>query len=266
MKRALAAMAVLLLTLPGVASAQGAQDGWKFGVAFPVMIASVTGNVTARGVTQDVAISFDQLKNKLDASLTFGVDARKGKFGLFTGASYMSFGVNGPTPGAVITNLSLKLVIVDAGASYRLYMQQSAHPFILEGTAGVRYWHVETGLTATATGGADVSTPGHSRYLVDPMIGLRGSQIVTPKLHVDFSGDVGGFNVSSHQSKLDWSAAAMLTYDATKWFSISGGYKGLHLEKSVTARGPGQLPAGDPAESGYSLTMHGPMIMARFRF
>jgi hypothetical protein len=53
------------------------------------------------------------------------------------------------------------------------------------------------------------------------MIGLRGSQYLTSKLHLDFAGDIGGFGISDNQAELDWSATGMATYDFVKWFSLS---------------------------------------------
>ena len=125
----------------------------------------------------------------------------------------------------------MKFLEADGGASYLLVKAGEEHPFTLEGTAGVRYWYVDNKMTFTGPRGAVLFRGGNTADLVDPVIGLRGSQFLTRKLHLDFSGDIGGFDINK-DTDWTWSATGVATYDFTKWLSVSAGYKALAVDES----------------------------------
>ncbi len=93
--------------------------------------------------------------------------------------------------------------------------------------------------------------------LLDPVFGLRASQYLNPKWHLDFQGDVGGFGISDNTSDLTWSAAGLVSYDAAKWLTLSAGYKALSVD---TSEGSGAK------EKGGDIIMHGLLIAARLQF
>src|SRR5512143_1919002 len=51
---------------------------WQFGVTLPLWAPGIDGNVTLHGMQQDVNVSFDQIKDHLDASFALGLEVRKG--------------------------------------------------------------------------------------------------------------------------------------------------------------------------------------------
>ena len=122
-------------------------------------------------------------------------------------------------------DFGLKFVIADAGVSYLLVKTESEdHPFLLAGTLGVRYWYEDTTLVIKDSLGNRLFEGSDNQYLVDPMVGLRGSQYFTKKFHLDFAGDIGGFGIADqHMAKLDWSATGILTYDFFNGPYLSGG-------------------------------------------
>jgi hypothetical protein len=229
---------------------------WQFGITVPIWIAGIDGNATVLGHQQNVNISFDQLKDHLDASLALGLDVSKGKFGLYGDFMYMKFsgGFTGPLGGN--TSADLKFVLANAGVSYRLLKTGEEHPFILAGTAGIRYWYADTTLTFRGPRGVVNLNGGNTYNLVDPVIGLRGSQYLTRKLHLDFSGDIGGFDIS-HDTDITWSATGVLTYDFVKWFSLSAGYQAVALD---VANGSGA------SKNGVNLIFNGVLIALKVKF
>ena len=252
-KHTLAALSVAALTLAGTGfTASGQDDKWQFGVTLPLWAPQIDGNATVKGHQQDVHVSFSDLKDHLDASFALNLEARKGKLGFFTGVGYMKFSAGG---GPVSDDL--KFLILDGGVSYQLYKTEGANPFILEGTAGIRYWGTKNELTLRDSYGTVLFNGSKDRDLVDPMIGLRGSKFFTPKLHLDFAGDVGGFGLSDNQSTLDWSATGLVSYDFAKWFTLSGGYRALALDASK---------GGGADKNGVDIIMHGILIAAKFKF
>jgi hypothetical protein len=251
-KHTLTALSVAALTMAGTGfAAYGQEEPWRFGVTIPAWAPKIDGNVTVGGNQRDVNVSFSDLKDHLDASFSLGLEARKDKLGFYAGVGYMKFSGGGSV------NDELKLWIVDAGVSYQLIKTADEHPFILEGTLGLRYWGTKNELTLRDSGGNLLFNGSNDRDLVDPMIGLRGSKYLTSKLHLDFAGDVGGFGFSDSQSTLDWSAAGLVSYDFCKWFTLSGGYKALALDAS---KGSGAN------KNGVDLIFNGFLITAKFKF
>ncbi len=252
-KHILAALSVAALTMAGtVFAADGQEDPWQFGVTVPLWAPRIDGNVTVKGHQEDVGISFSELKDHLDASFALGLEARKEKFGFSSGLGYMKF-----SAGSGGVDDELKVLIVDAVGFYQLVKTGEQHPFVLEATAGIRYWGFWNDITVKGPAGTVLFNGTFDKNLWDPIIGLRGSQFFTPKLHLDFAGDVGGFGISDNQSDLDWSATGLVSYDFAKWFTLSGGYRALALDVS---RGSGSN------EKGVDLIFNGALITAKFKF
>jgi hypothetical protein len=243
-------------TMAATPAADSDETPWQFGVSVPLWAPGIDGNVTVRGVQQNVNVSFDQLKDHLDASFALGLDARKGKLGFYTGVGYMKFSGDYSSANGAEANSELKFLVADAGVSYQLIKTESEHPFVLEATAGIRYWHTESDLTITGPGGLVSLSGGNRNDIVDPVIGLRASQYLTRKLHLDVAGDGGGFDIS-RDTDITWSATGVVTYDFAKWFSLSAGYKALALNES-SGSGSGK--------KGVDLIFNGALLVAKFTF
>jgi hypothetical protein len=207
-KHTLAALSVVAMTMAVTGfAAEEQDDSWRFGVTVPLWAPQINGNVTIKGHQQNVDVSFDQLKDHLDASFALGLEVRKEKFGFFGDVGYMKFsGGNGGMSD------DLKFLIVDGGVFYRLLKTGEDHPFILEATAGLRYWGTKNELSLRGPAGDLLFDGSKNRDLEDPVIGLRGSKFLTSKLHLDFAGDVGGFGISDSQAEWDWSATGLVSY------------------------------------------------------
>jgi len=244
---------------PAEAPAQTAAadpDAWQFGVTIPLWAPQINGNATVRGRQSDVNVNYSELKDHLDASFSLALAAQKGKFGLFSSVGYMKFsGGMGDDIGGH-TDATLKFLVANAGMSYQLVKTESEHPFILAATAGVRYWYVSTDISHHDGFGNRDFHGYNNDNLFDPVIGLRASQYITPKLHLDVAGDGGGFNLS-HDTDWTWSVSGMLAYDFTKWFTLSAGYQALALNES---QGSGT------SKKGVDVIFSGVAAAATFKF
>ena len=251
--------ALSLLTVWTLATVNAAEqdDSWHFGVTVPIWAAGINGDITVRGVESDVDVSFDELTDHLDASFALGLEARKGRFGLYTSAGYMKFSADAEGPRGGEADFELKILIADAGVSYRLVHVEGEHPFVLEGIAGVRYWNTKTELEISGPLGNEIVDDDDSKDLFDPIVGLRGSQYITRKLHLDFQGDIGGFGISDESADLDWSAAGLVSYDVARWLTLSAGYKALALDME---------DGSGSSKKGLDIIMHGVLIAAKFQF
>jgi hypothetical protein len=207
-------------------------DAWKFGVTLPLWAPQINGSATLLGHHSDVNVNFSDLQSHLDGSFSLALAAQKGKFGMFGNVGYMKFtGGSGDALGGN-TDWKLKFVVANAGASYLLLKTENDHPFMLAGTAGVRFFYVSTDLDHHFAGGARDFHLYNNNNIFDPVLGLRASQYITQKLHVDVAADGGGFDIS-HSTDWTWSASGMLTYDFCKNFSASAGYQALALNEST---------------------------------
>jgi hypothetical protein len=206
-------------------------DGWKFGVTVPIWAPAINGNVTLKGRQADVNVNFSDLRSHLDASFSLAANAQKDKLGLFANVGYMKFsGGFGDALGGH-TDWMLRFLVANAGGSYLLVKTESEHPFLLAGTAGVRFWYTSVDINhRDGTNTRDFQGYGNQN-LFDPVLGLRASQYITQKLHFDVMGDGGGFNLNN-DTDWTWSVSGMLTYDFTKCFSASAGYQALALDEA----------------------------------
>ena len=237
--------------------AEAKEDPWRFSATVPLWAAGINGDVTVRGKTADVDVGFDDLFDQLDAAFSLAVEARKERYGFYGAFGYQKFSADATGQRGFEGDAELKLLIADAGMAYRLARVGEKHPFILEGLAGVRYWYIETDLKLTGPRGRVLVDSGFSKNLWDPIIGLRGSQYLAEKWHLDFQGDLGGFGITDDTAHFDWSATGLLTYDARKWLSLSAGYKAL----AVNVDG-----GSGSSKKGADLVMHGLLLSASLKF
>ena len=254
----LAFVSLALITPTGIGfAAEAPEDKWQFDVTLPIWAAGINGDVTVRGVTSDLDVGFDDLTDHLDASFSLGLEARRNKFGLYAGVGYMKFSADGEGSGGAKGDAELTFVIADAGMSYRLLKTDGKRPFVLEATAGVRYWHMDTELQLNGPTGRVLVDADEQKDLLDPVFGLRASLYLNQKWHLDFQGDVGGFDISDDSSDLTWSAAGLMSYDVARWLTLSAGYKALGLENSEDS---------GVEEHGVDIVMHGLLLTAKFKF
>ena len=239
-------------------------EPWQFGVIIPLWAPKIDGNTTVLGHQENTSVSFNHLRQHLDSIFSLGLDARKGKFDFYGDVGYMkfSFSQSASFPDGhvhVAAWTGLKFLVSDLGAGYTLLQTESDHPFILEGTVGVRYWYVSTPVTLSAydNRGNEISTSFSKPWdWADPVLGLRGSQYFTRKFHLDFAADGGGFDIN-HSTDWTWSATGVLTYDFAKWFSLSAGYKALAVDQAENK---------STGQNGVNLIFNGALVTATFTF
>jgi hypothetical protein len=65
------------------------------------------------------------------------------------------------------------------------------------------------------------------------------------------------FGISDDSSHFDWSAMGALTYDATKWLSLSAGYRALATNAD---------DGSGSSKKGVDIIMHGLLLAAQLKF
>ena len=238
-------------------AADAPEDPWRFSVTLPVWAPGIDGDLTVRGQTADVDVKFDDLKDSLDAALSLGFEVRKERFGFYAGFGYMKFSSDASGRGGADAEAELKFLVAEAAMADRLTKVGEQRPFSLEAIAGVRYWYIGTELEITGPQGGTIVDSDSHKNLIDPIIGLRASQYLNAKWHLDFQGDIGGFGISDDSSDFCWSAAGLVTWDAKRWLSLSAGYKALATD---IEEGSGT------SKKGVDIIMHGVLLTAQFKF
>ena len=232
------------------------EDGWNFALGVPGWFAGINGNATIRGNARDVNVDFNQIKEHLQSAFGLDFAAQKGKWGFMADATYLKLTASSSGPeGFTTADASLKFFVGDALVAYQLIKTDGEQPTVLNAVAGLRYWQVGTAMAIRDSQGQQVG--GSAYYNVpDPIIGFRGSQSLTGKLHLDAQLDGGGFCINN-RTDWTWGAEATLAYDFTHWFTLAAGYQALALDESKD----GSHPATE-----VNLILNGVLVEATFKF
>jgi hypothetical protein len=235
--------------------------GWQFRVTPYAWAPSVTGDVTVRGQTADIDMSFWDLFDsgssgaQLDslAALMGYLEARKGPWSIYGDVVWGKFDFSGDTVTQrnPIANLSVS-ARANAGLNYEITMAESGVTYelarrvgtnsttALDVLGGARYWNQELDLSLAVDGSVDLGKLGLEKSgslavarsgtleWVDPIVGLRVRHQFAPGQELQFLGDIGGFGVGSD---LTWQLFGGYGFDIMQ-SSLHGviGYRALAVD------------------------------------
>ena len=237
--------------------------GWRADVTAWVWVMGVTGDVGARGFTTSVDASFADVLEASDSVFGFSgrLEVGKGRWGAFLDGVYTNIGVEDQTGplGVSDVDVTSELVVLDFAAMYRLGewdqtgdAAASPHRTTLDLYAGGRFTSVD--LTLNPEGGAERS---RGRSWVDPIVGAKFVLPLSERWHLETSGDVGGFGVSSD---FTWSATAVFGYDFTLFDHPASAYAGYRAIGEDYSTGSGS------EKFTWDVVMHGPIIGFGIKF
>jgi hypothetical protein len=264
-------------------------SGWEFRFTPYAWAPSVNGDVTVRGQTVDIDMSFWDLFDSGDsnveldslAALMGYVEARKGPWGIYGDVVWGKFDFSG---GAVkqrnpIANSSLsasakaelgyEITMAESGLTYEVARWGVVRPTAFDLLGGARYWNQELDLSLAVDGSVDLARLGLSRSgsraiarsgtleWVDPFVGLRLRHQLAPGKELQFLGDIGGFGAGSD---LTWQLFGGYSFDFAVWQStLHGvvGYRALAVDYSQDDRG---------FKNNLDLILHGPVVGLSFRW
>jgi hypothetical protein len=260
MKKAMLGLLAIML-MATFAPTVAAADDWKFAVTPYLWGAGINGTATVGSHEADVSKSFDDILKDLDFAFMVNLQARKGRFGLYSDVLFL--GVSDTTPvtgprGATLleATTSLDTWIVDLGASWEVTRWAGSgegQAGFVDLIAGGRYWNLDTEIKAENPFFAGERSVGKTMDWFDPILGARFTAGLTPKLSLIGRGDVGGFDLGSG-SKLTWSASAYLGWRFSPLVSAWAGYKHLFVERE------------DDKGTSVDLAMSGPVFGVAFTF
>ncbi|NJL08550.1 MAG: hypothetical protein HC900_10035 [Methylacidiphilales bacterium] len=265
-----------------------APSPWTITVTPYIWATSLNGSSTVKGRTTDIDATFidiiDNSKIPVDLlELAGSAEFRKDRFAVLADVVYTKIRV---TPGftrsrardavggtlGVSAGIDIEMTTLELAAAYEL--ARFATPGVPGGTTaldvygGARAWWQSADATfaanLTANYGdlqvnADRAVAGSGEVnWVDPLVGVRFRQQVSPAVTLAVSGDIGGFGVGSVFS---WQGLAALNWDfyatsSVTWSAMIG-YKALYADYE---KGWGLT------RYEYDMTMHGPVLGLTARF
>jgi hypothetical protein len=260
MKKTVLGMLGLMLMGTFAPTVATASDDWKFAVTPYLWGAGVSGTATVKSHEADVDKSFSDILDDLEFALMVNLQARKGRFGLYTDVTYLALTdttpVTGPAGATILeAETSVDSWIVDFGASWEVsrWGEAAGKGGFLDLFLGGRYWTVDTELKAKSDFFAGERKTDTSLDWVDPVVGARFATDLTPKLSLIGRADVGGFEIGD-ASKLTWSAAGYLGWRFSPLVSCWAGYKHLDVERE------------DDKSNSIDLAFSGPVLGVSFTF
>lgn len=265
---------------------------WQFDFTPYAWLIGVNGDVTARGRTAAIDVSFFDLVDKSDSlmALTGYFEARKGRFSFFADVVWQDLSFEArrsvsknPFPNLPNVNLAIKAkanldyqsTIIQSGVLYQVAKWQGRDGAYtaLDLAGSARYWNEEVDLSLRATGTltAEIEKLGlvlqRSKSLVvarsgklewvDPVIGARLRHQMASGAELILAGDVGGFGVGSDFS---WQALATYGFDVNCFgtpLRTVVGYRALAVDYSENGRF---------GENGLDLVQHGPVLGISLRW
>jgi hypothetical protein len=254
----LLAITLMAAFAPALATAG---DDWQFAVTPYLWGAGINGTATVALHEADVDKTFDEILDDLEFAFMINLQARTGRFGLYTDVAFLGLGDNAEVTNAAGVPVlgietSIDSWIVDFGASWAAARWGEA----AQGKGGVfdlffggRFWSVDTELKAEIPSFAGELKVGETVAWVDPVVGARISADLTRKLTLVGRADIGGFDLGN-ASKLTWSASAFLGWHFTPLFSAYVGYKHLVIERE------------DDKANSLDLAFSGPALGVAFTF
>ena len=217
----------------------------------------LTGTATLRGNIVRVDESFTELMDHLDQGFTAYLQLSKPQYGFYVNPNYYSLSFGGKL-GGQHAELDTTMFILENGAYYRIWHFEGDRPGQLSLVGGARYWNLHNNLHAGALGATpnDKSVAG-TKWLLDPFIGLRFNEAITPRVHLMSQMDMGGFNLAGQTSRFSWQFETLVGYDFTmpvvKFPStVFAGWRQINIQKTS-----GSSPVNQTA---FNLNFSGVMV------
>lgn len=233
MKTILAVGALITLAAAPLttSAADDEADRWQLITAPFLWGSSIEGDVNIRGTTVEIDLGFEDILDATKYGFQTYIELRKKMFGFYAAPSFLKLEADAETASAS-AQFEQDFWLVEGGGFLNLANKGGDTPFTLDLMAGVRYWNVDTDVNIQGAGpmGRDLAI-GSTFEVIDPVVGVRFREYLTPKLSISVRGDVGGFGISEGEtSNFSWQAIGLLGYDLSAKFTIFAGYRALGID------------------------------------
>lgn len=257
MKTTITSILVLLGSLPAFAGVSdhpsfadpiitpaGSKGEWAFHFSLYGWAESLEGDISVRGNRVPIDLKFDDLLDYMDMAAMGAVGFKYDRWGFLLDVNYAEFSARIPTPFGIIApavDFEQTQWLANAIVSYEAYCSEATR---FEVFAGARLNSVEVDL---GINGANFS---NDQTWLDPIIGIRLQQELSPSFFFRAVGDIGGFGVSSD---FTWQAMAAFGWRFSEHGNFLFGYRAIDT---------------DYVQGGFAwdVNSHGPILGLEFVF
>jgi hypothetical protein len=206
-------------------SQTSSSEEWEFSVAPYIFFSGLKGTIGVQRQTAIVDARFPDIFRNLDFAMMGTFEARKGNWLILTDAMYMSLSGKRVTPSPFFSDIDVEVkeTIIDPEIGYRVVKRERGTIDLL---AGVRIWHVKPHLTFQPRILPLVDVE-ESKNWADPVVGVRGTANLSPRVFVTGKFDVGGFGVGSDFTGQAFGGAG---FQVKPRIALIGGYRYLRTD------------------------------------
>lgn len=225
-----------------------AENDWWFRAAPYAWVPATEGDIGIGRLSTPVDISMSDVIDTLDMSFMGVFEVGKGDFSLGVDVLYSKNSQDMEAGGRIFDSVRFeqKQWMLTPYLACRVIDTGRYHMSIY---GGARFTILEAELTGRLVGEGELNA-SRSIDWADPIIGIRGQADLSDKWFFRYSGDIGGFGISSD---LTWQAFAGFGYNFTPNVSTAIGYRGLGIDYSKDA-------------FSMDVVSHGPVIGFEIRF
>lgn len=200
------------------APAEFPEDRWRVGVAPYLWMSGIDGSVAQFGLPPiDIDLSFSDVLEDLEVALMMVVEAKRGRFGIFTDIIYSDISAKGSGPGGALTvKLDTQVFTGTGMLEYSIFEDGRS---TLDVMAGARVWVVDT--DATVKIGGPPGKFNDNATWADPMIGIKGRTNLSSSWYLIGWGMIGG----AVSSDLAWDVFGGLGYNFNERYALMAGYR-----------------------------------------
>jgi hypothetical protein len=197
-------------------------DGWHIGITPYLWFAGMHGTAGALGYGAGFRASFADIFKYLNIGLMGTVEPQYKRFSMPFDFMWLKLSDDKGSPfeiGPTSIKVKVTQTLLTPKVAYRLVDQEKVK---VDGTFGIRYWHMGTSLTFEPPG--MLNNPSQSVNWVDVVAGARFQVPLSPKVMVTVLGDAGGGGAN-----LDYQVGGFLGYKLKKNLILQAGYRYLDV-------------------------------------
>jgi hypothetical protein len=231
----------ILANGPRAAAQEESGDKWTFDASLYGLAAGMSGDVTARGISADLDLGFDDILDNLEFGAMGKVRVGYDRWSFNTEVIYMSLGAS---KGGF--KAEMEQWIVEPTLGYTVCKG-------FEALAGVRYNNLSGDITGTGPLGIARAASGTQEWW-DPIVGANLRLPFAKKFSLNLRGDIGGFGIGSD---LTWQAFPYVNWQISTCCSLQAGYRWVYVDYE-TGSGANRFE--------YDIMTQGPQLGVTFRF
>ncbi len=247
MKKVLAAMALLAVSLAAVGPVSAQSSDWEYEATIYLFAPESKTAITTPAGRIEGTLSFGDALDNLDFAFMGAFAASNGRWSVLVDYMYndLSFGNATPGPAHSGLNTSMTTKILNGYVAYRIHESQSAQ---VDLAGGFRWFDTSTAMTLLP-GLSPQRTAIADADWVDPVIGIRARAELSERWQGTAFLDYGGFESGNET----WQVLLTVDYALNENWVLRGGYRYISMENVVN---------GNPFEFSQS----GPIFGATYKF